>query len=71
MAANVPIVAVPLRCSSCGGHVVLRYRFDQRLPRQFQRWTCPYNDCRGTSLALLSGDVIDTGPYSGPLATDG
>ena len=71
MATVAPIVSVPLRCSTCGGRVALRYRFDQRLPREFHRWTCPYHDCRGTSLTLLSGEVIEASLYAGHVATDG
>ena len=71
MPANVPIAAVPVRCPTCGGRVALRYRLDQRLPRQFHRWKCPYHDCRGASLILLSGELMDAGPYAGPIAKDG
>ena len=71
MATVAPIVSVPLRCSTCGESVALRYRVDQRLPREFHRWTCPYPSCRGTGLTLLSGEVIEASVYAGPLAKDG
>ena len=70
LARGAPIVSVPLKCPTCGGRVAIRYRFDQRLPREFHRWKCPYNDCRGASLVLVSGELIDASVHTGPIAKD-